>query len=671
MKLKVKVFLVTTIMVLTFMALLFLLMNIQTSYMVKSEESKQHEMLFSVIEAKMDEQLHASEISVLALANNSEVQRLFAKRDREALSNMLLPSFKAISSKVSQVQFHLIDSTSFLRLHQPQKFGDSLKDFRFTVNEANQNLKMVMGLEEGKGGYGFRVVVPMYYQGKHIGSVEYGTDFSKDFLMFFKENYGGEYSIFLFKDSKSVAWDDKVASNNGMLATTMETDTDSVPDSYLDELKLNKPVKIVSEDKLKYFLYFPFADYNGKTQGYIKIIQDRETVVQNMNLIKLRTGASIFIIGLIIAGLLTLILSLKFIKPILFLTDFLKKLSEGDLTSTFKRNYSFQKDEISTLYNSAKNLQKSLTGVLIKIQENSNISNIKLQDLVIKMEDFNHQLADVSITTEQLSAGMEQTAASTEEMGASSVEIENTVSMVAQKSEIGSTLAVSISHKAENIRLEAMNSEKETKSMYKDTNVKLIDAIEQSKAVEKINILSQSILQIAEQTNLLALNASIEAARAGEHGKGFAVVAEEIRKLSEQSKSTVSEIQNVTKDILLSVNNLSENSKNMLSFVDTKILEDYRLLVDTSEQYNNDAKYYNGFSNELSSTSEILLTLIQDMVKAIDEISTATNAGAQETQDIAIKTTALIEIAQDVAKYIEDARNSSNDMLDLVRKFKM
>lgn len=78
---------------------------------------------------------------------------------------------------------------------------------------------------------------------------------------------------------------------------------------------------------------------------------------------------------------------------------------------------------------------------------------------------------------------------------------------------------------------------------------------------EQIDSLTQSILDIAAQINLLALNASIEVARAGEAGKGFAVVAIEIRKLAENSKAATGKIQSVTKQVISSVENLTQYSE--------------------------------------------------------------------------------------------------------------
>ncbi|MDS0527549.1 heme NO-binding domain-containing protein [Clostridium sp. SHJSY1] len=79
------------------------------------------------------------------------------------------------------------------------------------------------------------------------------------------------------------------------------------------------------------------------------------------------------------------------------------------------------------------------------------------------------------------------------------------------------------------------------KTLEKFNEVKVKGTNLEVKANDITNIVS-IVSGIAEQTNLLALNASIEAARAGEQGRGFAVVAESIRKLAEQSKDAVQEI---------------------------------------------------------------------------------------------------------------------------------
>ena len=52
---------------------------------------------------------------------------------------------------------------------------------------------------------------------------------------------------------------------------------------------------------------------------------------------------------------------------------------------------------------------------------------------------------------------------------------------------------------------------KMTAEMASEINTLLQSSLEKSKDVEKINVLTNDILEISSQTNLLALNASIEA----------------------------------------------------------------------------------------------------------------------------------------------------------------
>ncbi|MBU2702112.1 archaellum component FlaC [Sporomusaceae bacterium BoRhaA] len=86
--------------------------------------------------------------------------------------------------------------------------------------------------------------------------------------------------------------------------------------------------------------------------------------------------------------------------------------------------------------------------------------------------------------------------------------------------------------------------------------------------LDKINDVMNFIKEIADETKMLGLNAAIEAARVGEAGLGFGVVAEEIRKLSADSKNTVVQIKELTKEINKSMNETAEASESTLAVVE-------------------------------------------------------------------------------------------------------
>ena len=185
----------------------------------------------------------------------------------------------------------------------------------------------------------------------------------------------------------------------------------------------------------------------------------------------------------------------------------------------------------------------------------------------------------------------------------------------------------------------------------------------------EISNITNIINNIANQTNLLALNAAFEAARAGEHGKGFAVVADEIRDLAEQSRTTVSHIQDVTGNVAAAVHKLANDSEQLMNFVATDVSESFDDFEKMADSYNEDASYLDKLISSFSTTSQELLTSIEKVKDAIEGISETSGEGASGTTNIATRTTNIAMKASEVMTTVEKAEDITDHLKTNVAKF--
>lgn len=90
MSLKNKIFLGFTVFVLIIFSIFSIYTFNETSKVIIAREEAMLEVLSESVNVQMNEQIETAETNALTLVNNSEIQRLFAERDREALLNLLL-----------------------------------------------------------------------------------------------------------------------------------------------------------------------------------------------------------------------------------------------------------------------------------------------------------------------------------------------------------------------------------------------------------------------------------------------------------------------------------------------------------------------------------------------------------------------------------------------------
>jgi len=412
--------------------------------------------------------------------------------------------------------------------------------------------------------------------------------------------------------------------------------------------------------------FAPFDKYGWS----IAVSADKEEMLSGLD--ELKKTFILISFMFLLAGLLTAYLMGKGIStPITYLSKECSIMSNGDFSRAMKEKYTRRQDEIGDLSRSFNDINVKVSKIIRNVIEEADSVGKAIKNVDENMAALTSQINSMSGIIDKLSQKMGENSATAEEMNATSIEIEGAIDSIANETQHSAETACEVSERAEKLKATAIDSQKRAQEIRQDVAVKLRNAIEQSKAVERIQVLSDAILTISSKTNLLALNAEIEAAHAGSAGSGFAVVAGEIKNLAENSKQTVNEIKEVTTMIIESVQILSESAEQVLGFLEDKVVKDYDMLAAAGEQYSNDAQLLNDMVSNLSATTEQLYASIQAMAKAINDVASASEQGASETSDLADEAAVIVERTNEVLKKTNDVNKSAERLLEQVSIFKV
>lgn len=398
------------------------------------------------------------------------------------------------------------------------------------------------------------------------------------------------------------------------------------------------PAAGTKEMTLKVYAPFTMPGFDGKW-AFASVVKEKDLLGKYY---ELRNTLILLVGGILIAIIITnAIIIPRMLAPLGNLSHYLSKIGHLNLSEEIPVVLKKQGGEIGALVNAVEEMKKRMANIVVQVIEVGQSTVKSVNRLEYGIGDMNSHLQEISASTEELTAGMEECSSSAEVTTNSSFEMNQAVINLAQRAEEGALTASEIFESAERIRMQSAEAIRQATEMYEGSHERIATSIEEARGVNRITELSQAILAISEQTNLLALNAAIEAARAGEAGKGFSVVADEIRKLAEQSKSTVGEIQNTTTMILTSVEALSKGSTEMLEFIDKKVMADYSFLESVGLKFAEGAQTFQALSTELSATAEELSASVDTVHVSTKSMELHVIDGANATVTIATATSSI------------------------------
>lgn len=500
-----------------------------------------------------------------------------------------------------------------------------------------------------------------YSSGENYGAVAMDIDFQE--VVDYVQNIGllnTGFVILVNQDGEILVDNER---NNYIEGTVAELKSWNEMKNLSDEEKYNVHSYTEKIGKENVTVSTVTDEITGWTlMGFVSGNEIHDTVAK-INTATIRTGIISFIIGISIAILVTLM----FTKEIKKVNNVMNDVAEGDLT---QRIVVKNKNEFGILETNFNKMLDNVSGLIRDVENHSQVIIDASENISEISTTTTETVGQVSDAIQSVSVGAteqaESTSVATDEIENLAEKLHETKSYVSDINDMSnetqqlSTKGIEIVDELIGKAEQSINNSK----LSKDVMHEMIESI------DKINFISNAIMEITEQTNLLSLNASIEAARAGESGRGFAVVADEIRKLAEQSQASTDEIKQI-------VNEISEKSsmvEKTLDETDEIIMQQNKSIQDTKELFNTISNAVNALTEGLDNINKLNEkmdesrgTVVSSMENVV-KISTETAAASEEVTASAQEVNATMHNLNQCTVELDQIATA---LRDSINKFKL
>ncbi|SMG35516.1 methyl-accepting chemotaxis protein [Paenibacillus aquistagni] len=354
-------------------------------------------------------------------------------------------------------------------------------------------------------------------------------------------------------------------------------------------------------------------------------------------------------------------------KPLHSLRELMNEGAQGNLAVRAKTN---SEDEIGTLSKAFNTMMEQITGLVKQTESNASA---------------------VLATAEALSEASRSTAVSAREIAVATEEIAKGATSLAVEAERGHDLTYNMANQMKSVVEANTGMEQSVQEVESASNngVSNMGALMQRTGTteemmrslaHKVNELggsTKSIRQIivvlnnmSKQTNILSLNATIEAARAGAAGKGFMVVADEIRKLADETHTSLDTVASITDQIEKEIHETVEALSSAFPIFEQQT----DAVRDTDQIFTQVQNKMEGMVSNLDHVTSNIQRLNEaqtSLIEAMSNVSAVAEEASATSEEVASLSGEQLNISSHLVELSQQLEEVSSSLKASLTKFKV